>query len=214
MELAGIIKEARQNLETKRAATRFNLDYRKQDFIDLLTIEANRIIIDRGRDVNFTPTSDQAAIIEQLYLFITGNKKFNGNLSKGIALLGPVGTGKTLLLKSFVWFLNRFTDYQISWTHASEINTKSEVPGVPATTLTKHLAIDDVGKESLEMIDFGNHKRPFPELIAARYERPLKLFFTSNLTKKEIEETYGASTADRIREKVNYFILSSKSQRK
>lgn len=64
------------------------------------------------------------------------------------------------------------------------------------------LAIDDVGVEVKEVSKYGNIITPFLELFYYRYDNKLMTIFTSNLTKKLLEERYGTRFSDRMNEMV------------
>jgi DNA replication protein DnaC len=66
--------------------------------------------------------------------------------------------------------------------------------------LQQMLAIDDLGKEPTEVLNFGNVVSPVVDLLEYRYNHQLFTVVTTNLTPKEIREKYGARIADRFNE--------------
>ena len=62
------------------------------------------------------------------------------------------------------------------------------------------LAIDDIGLEPTEVLDFGNAINPVIEVLEHRYRQQLFTFITTNLTPKQIREKYGDRVADRFNE--------------
>ena len=76
------------------------------------------------------------------------------------------------------------------------------------------LAIDDLGKEPAEVMNYGNIINPMVELIEKRYKRQLFTLATTNLTPRQIREKYGARMADRFNEMFNVVIFKSESYRK
>lgn len=76
------------------------------------------------------------------------------------------------------------------------------------------LAIDDLGKEPAEVVNYGNIINPMVELIEKRYKRQLFTLATTNLTPRQIREKYGARMADRFNEMFNVVIFKSESYRK
>ena len=62
------------------------------------------------------------------------------------------------------------------------------------------LAIDDLGTEPREIIEYGNVLSPIIDLISYRYERQLPTVITTNLTPQQISEVYGKRIGDRLKE--------------
>ena len=62
------------------------------------------------------------------------------------------------------------------------------------------LAIDDLGTEPREIIEYGNVLSPIIDLISYRYEHQLSTIITSNLTPQQISEVYGKCIGDRLKE--------------
>ena len=59
------------------------------------------------------------------------------------------------------------------------------------------LAIDDLGTEPVEVMDYGNIITPVINLLTKRYEAHLFTIVTTNLDPKEIHKRYGDRIADR-----------------
>ena len=62
------------------------------------------------------------------------------------------------------------------------------------------MAIDDLGTEPREVIEYGNVLSPIIDLISYRYEHQLPTILTSNLTPQQISEVYGKRIGDRLKE--------------
>ena len=95
----------------------------------------------------------------------------------GVMMCGTCGNGKTTLL----------------YTLQSAINDLHY-------RFQQMLAIDDLGKEPTEVLNFGNVVSPVVDLLEYRYNHQLFTVVTTNLTPKEIREKYGARIADRFNE--------------
>lgn len=65
---------------------------------------------------------------------------------------------------------------------------------------TEMLAIDDLGTEPTEVMDYGNISYPLIDLLTQRYELQLFTIITTNLTGQAIREKYGDRIADRLNE--------------
>lgn len=62
------------------------------------------------------------------------------------------------------------------------------------------LAIDDLGTEPVEVMDYGNIITPIIDLLTKRYEAQLFTIVTTNLDPKDIRKRYGDRIADRLNE--------------
>lgn len=60
------------------------------------------------------------------------------------------------------------------------------------------LAIDDLGTEPVEVMDYGNIITPVINLLTKRYEAHLFTIVTTNLDPKEIHKRYDDRIADRL----------------
>ena len=69
------------------------------------------------------------------------------------------------------------------------------------------LAIDDLGKEAAEVLDFGNALSPVIDLLEYRYQHQLFTAITTNLTNEEITKKYGKRIADRFNEMLEVIIF-------
>lgn len=75
------------------------------------------------------------------------------------------------------------------------------------------LAIDDVGTEPAEVVDYGNVIEPITELLEARYARGLFTLVTTNLTGKELRQRYGVRLVDRMNEMMHVVVFKNGSFR-
>lgn len=144
----------------------------------------------------------------------------------GILLAGTCGNGKTTLMYAIRSFMNslgkehfRFMgdkfefgmpDYdakrivEISKTNNSEWREIRE---------KDMLAIDDLGKEPTEILDYGNPRSPVVDLLEERYQAQRFTIVTTNLTPKDLSAKYGARLADRFREMFEVVIFNFDSYR-
>lgn len=126
----------------------------------------------------------------------------------GFMLIGNCGNGKTTLLYAFQDLLNYLSkrevidkDCGIQIRDAREVTelakdykSMSNLKRVPM------LAIEDMGRESTEVLDYGNVYNPVIDLLEFRYDQQLFTAFTSNLSVDELTAKYGKRLADRFRE--------------
>jgi len=152
---------------------------------------------------------------------------------KGLMIVGPMGIGKTFLFK--VFRSNPYQSFKLvsakniskaaktDSTNFFESIKKWITPNISNNFFgQKQLAlmIDDLGTED-NINDFGNKTNVIQDLIEERYESFKKyklpnLFITTNLTKDQLIERYGARSIDRLLEMLNVYIFDSelKSLRK
>ena len=77
----------------------------------------------------------------------------------------------------------------------------------------KTLAIDDMGLEPAEVMDYGNILNPVVDLLSYRYDEQLFTIVTTNLKPEEIRQKYGDRIADRFNEMMERIIFYNGSYR-
>ena len=69
------------------------------------------------------------------------------------------------------------------------------------------LAIDDMGKEPAEIMNYGTVMNPVIDLLEQRYQRQAFTAITTNLTAKEIKSKYGTRISDRFKEMLEVIVF-------
>ena len=214
--------------QTTVARFRFNLS--PQDALDLLTAayqcevqhRQNRFILDANTKGNLI----------QLAEYITQPiPKF------GVMCCGTCGNGKTTLLYAFqraVNYLhsrhhfsfldNEYTAFKagLQIFHAKEIaQIAKDYKAFKELQARPMLAIDDLGTEPTEVLDYGNVLSPVIDLIEHRYNKQLFTFITTNLVANSedekittIRKKYKTRIADRFNEMLHVIIFKDISYRK
>lgn len=142
------------------------------------------------------------------------------DLQKGILLTGPVGCGKTSMMR----LLKHLVPYQRPY---EVIPTRNIVFGF---NLVGYKIIDDYGKGGLFCFDdlgiepegrfFGKDCNVMGELLLSRHDlflnHKLKTHLTTNLNAEELEERYGSRVRSRMRQAFNLiaFPKNAKDKRK
>ena len=160
-------------------------------------------------------------IIRKLcYYFIKDKencKKLAIDLDKGILLSGPVGCGKTTLMKLLRHIVPIQRPYEIipcrnvtfSFNHLG-FKTIQEYGN------TKFFCFDDLGIEPAGRF-YGKDLNVMGEVLLSRYELYLqtnyniKTHVTTNLNAEELEECYGNRVRSRMRELFNLIAFNEKS---
>lgn len=128
----------------------------------------------------------------------------------GLLLCGTCGNGKSTFVKAFQRILNalalkseatgRIWGMRILDARSIAQMCKSDYTRWEWLCTEPMLAIDDLGIEPLEVLDYGNVMYPIVDLLTRRYDRRLFTIVTTNLTPTEIRDKYGDRIADRLNE--------------
>lgn len=204
-----------QLLARKTSRDRFRWELTPKQAEDILLASYQSEVEYRHR--RFIADVETKANIEHIAKFLTSdNAKF------GIMLCGVPGNGKTTLLYAFQAATNWLNDIghfkvrkgiriidakeiaQLAKDYASFCNLRN----MPM------IAIEDMGREPTEVLDYGNVMNPVIDLIEYRYNLQLFTFITTNLTKSQIREKYGNRIADRFNEMLEVIIFKNETYRK
>lgn len=198
----------------KSSKKNFRLPLTTQQAFDmLLTAYKAEVVFRRRKFVEDEATREN---VMRLAEFLTSEPgKF------GFMLVGNCGNGKTTLLYAFQNLLNclaRFGvtdgDCGIMIQDAREITELAKnYDRMKNLKRTPMLAIEDMGRESTEVMDFGNVYSPVVDLLEYRYDRQLFTAFTSNLSVDELTAKYGKRIADRFREMFAKVVFKNKTYR-
>lgn len=169
-------------------------------------------------------------VIQTLAMYFTGHPDFEkqnciigeADRKKGLILCGNVGSGKTLLMKTFQQCLLAEHQYRIvpcdMLTDAVRKDGVGALEGYQKLYLENYkpntICFDDLGIESKAKY-FGDTISPMYNLIIKRYraftDHKLQTHFTTNLRPNEWAEFYDERTASRLHEMCNVIILGGKA---
>lgn len=186
-------------------------------------------------------------IIYQLCLYFIKDQescaKFNIDINKGLLLSGPVGCGKTTLMKLLRHLVPHYRPYELIPTRNIVFAFNNIGYSIIEQYGNNHFfCFDDLGVEP-EGKHYGNDCNVMGEILLSRYERFLKYrrpkrrplsgvegsggvchpersrgvtHITTNLNAEEIEDRYGNRVRSRLREMVNVigFDKNTKDKRK
>ncbi len=115
------------------------------------------------------------------------------NEGKGLFLHGDCGRGKSLLVR---WVIPSII--AVGYNRIFTIKTAQEMNNSIDKILEGRLiSIDDVGTEDV-LVDYGNKRLVFAELMDAVERKGLLAIISTNLSGDEIEKRYGTRTVERI----------------
>jgi DNA replication protein DnaC len=211
--IIGIINQETSVLRSNNRFNRGVVKLEMNDFKALIKAEAENILAKRGRIIDFSIDKDNEQVIEYLNLYLGYDNSFPGDLSKGIMIIGSIGCGKTLIMLAFFNIIERFTIKRITKAHSKGLARMFHENGMSYYE-KKPLFIDDIGKETKEVKDFGTIINPIPDLISLRYDFGAWTFATCNYKTSELNDFYGTMITDRFKEIFNILTLEGNSRRK
>lgn len=158
------------------------------------------------------------------------NNQLMLNQDKGLWLYGPIGTGKTTLLKGFRKYmanvasrfcLNRDDDHRLcAWyKSASEIANIYAAKGhggiVDYCSKDVNLIVDELGREPIPANNYGTKLNTLKHIMQMRYDnrRTSVTHVTTNLELGDIADLYGNYVADRCLEMFNFIKIDGESLR-
>ena len=181
----------------------------------------------RGKKVfgaHFQICPQDYEIIYQVVSWIVNDEsacmKYNISHRKGILLSGPVGCGKTSLMKLFASLTPKSRSFIIK--PARNISLEFTKQGYDvihrySRSLRSPNAIcfDDIGIEP-PVKYFGDQINVVGEILLSRYDlfvsRGIQTHATTNLTADELESRYGSRVRSRLREMFNLIAFSSEAK--
>ncbi|GMN11572.1 ATPase [Croceitalea sp. MTPC9] len=173
---------------------------------------------------NFKIYREDRDILYKLCLYSIQDRKackeFGIDIDKGILLSGPVGCGKTSLIKLLKHLVPHRKPYEV-------VPTRNIVFGfnhIGYKTIedygnTQFFCFDDLGVEPIGR-HYGQDCNVIGEILLSRYdlftERKIKTHATTNLNAAELEERYGSRVRSRMRQLFNLvaFDKGSRDKRK
>lgn len=204
----------------KMRKRRFSLPLAYSDFQSLFFKFGAVCLLQRNQDRNFVIDDNNEPIIKQLYYFATNNPSFEGDLNKGILLQGKYGCGKTVLLETYSLLHNhivqRFSlNYPVLLFFKSVELQEQIIKQSVNVFVRKPLIIDEFGRESKTVQDYGNITRPLSELLSLRSDAGTLTHGTTNfiLNTLSSDEFYGGMIGDRLKTMFNFITLHGESRR-
>ncbi len=165
-------------------------------------------------------------VFKKLSGYFAGDADCGLDITKGLLIFGPLGCGKTVMMRCFSANPTRSFKEVSARTIAMEYSVKEtggnytiEVYSTVHEVINSDkffgqreigLFIDDLGTETKKK-HFGNETNVLEDIILNRYDNPYlkgQTHITSNLTADQIEEYYGPRVRSRLREMFNTITFS------
>ena len=215
------ISEMVSNEKEKMLRMRLILPLAYIDFRDLFISFGNACLCSRNQNRDFVIDGFNEPVIKQIYLYATNSPDFSGDLSKGIMLQGKFGCGKTLLLETYSMLYNhivkKFSLNQPLLTFIKSVELQEQIMRQSVNMFVhRKLIIDEFGRESKTVQDYGNIVRPVSELLSLRSDAGTLTHGTTNFTLETLfsEDFYGAMIGDRLKMMFNFITIKGESRRK
>ena len=209
--LPGIIRQ-------KTMGNRFRFNMTPQQAADMLAAEYASVVIKRCGVPIFDENTKNR--VTELAKYITQEKpRF------GVMFCGTCGNGKTTMLhalQSAIYNLGskHFASFGPFFSTNMRIHDARDIAcrgrdfeEIKRIRTYDLLAIDDLGKEPSEVMNFGTLINPIDHILEYRYEHQLFTAISTNLTSIEIKEKYGQRIADRFNEMLEVIVFQDVSYR-
>jgi DNA replication protein DnaC len=183
--------------------------------------------IGKSMTPEFTLTPEVRDMYQQLIRYFHGDPEFKGDLLKGILLMGPAGTGKSLAMQIMrkyrqiddVKFIMDGKTYQMNF-DIIDVNQlvsyfmENAFDGIEAYCRRYVICLDDIGTEIDQVKHYGNNLDVISHVLAERYSKRLLTFGTTNYPVKILEDKYDDRIVSRMFALFNFIIFKGQDFRK
>lgn len=202
-------------LRRKITRQRFEWPLTLEQTTDALTAAVMAEVRYRGGTYKATPQSAEVTKSAAEWLA-------DGRRKCGLLMCGLPGNGKSTLMRAVASLVGYMSVPDISGdaltVAARDARDVARISRDSYSEFKKictkpFLALDDLGIEPTEVLDYGNVISPIIELLSVRYNEQLPTMVTTNLTPRQIREKYGDRIADRFNEMMRVTIFENPSYR-
>jgi DNA replication protein DnaC len=183
--------------------------------------------IGRGLTPLFKINGELEELYSELIRYFHNDPEFKGDLNKGLLIMGPTGTGKTLAMEimriyrqidntKFVkdgkYYEMRFNIISVNDIVSQFINNSFE--GIDPYCERYVLCIDDIGAEIEKVKHYGNSLDVIGHVLSERYAKRLYTFGTTNFPMSVLEDKYDDRTISRMYAMFNFIIMTGSDFRR
>jgi len=176
---------------------------------------------------DFQINHNNQGLYRDMILYVHGDQSYSGDLTKGIAITGATGLGKTKALEIMSLYSEidevkyikdgkqirlKFPIYNSR--EMVDAYAKDGLDGIHKFTTFTNLCVDDLGTENMNANHYGTKLNVIEEIIEERYRKNLMTHITSNLSEEDLHEAYGDRVYSRLKSMVNYHSLAGQDFRK
>jgi hypothetical protein len=164
-------------------------------------------------------------LTQNLVKYLLRDESFEGDLDKGILIIGCNGTGKTIYMKIFLMLLTYLHSKRTPSYSGKQIEANMRLPedeqgriDVQKALLSPTFFFDDMGEELDRVMVYGTYVELGKDVLTQRYEeftsKGSLTFATSNLTMEKLANKYGPRVESRMHEMFNGFVRDGEDMRK
>jgi DNA replication protein DnaC len=175
----------------------------------------------------FVFTQEARELYVKLIQYFYSDGIFPGELTKGLILQGPTGTGKTLAMKVMSEYLElekigfringKGIRMKFSVVNVNDIVNgfmQHAFDGIQTYIYRNVICLDDIGTEMRDVKHFGNSLDVIGYIISERYNKGNLTFATTNYPKDNLENIYPDRIVSRINEMFNFITVKGDDLRK
>lgn len=191
-----------------------------------------RVFLETLKEVEprFVVDDNNKNLLSALYSYVWGKQQLLDS-SKGLLLWGPIGVGKSVLLKGLQRYYGKINRYclgsnskytgfkMVSAAEIALLYAEKGMSGIAQYTDREcmcNLAIDELGREPVDAKHFGTGINVIQTILQLRYEVRNEFFTlaTTNLDPNiDFVDRYGDYIADRVKEMFNVIEIKGTSRR-
>lgn len=186
------------------------MDY--EPFKELLVTYATQILLKRSVNTAYVVDNNNGPIIKQLYYYFTNNPLCKWNLNAGLIFGGNIGCGKSVLMMAYIELSNNYSRRITQTVHSKTLGSKLKEKGMDYY-VKRPLFIDELGREEMEVRDFGNVIKPVIDLFALRYEAGARTYATTNYNFDDLESIYKSYIVSRVSEMMTLVPIPGENRR-